>query len=233
MRRLDASLARRWTAASLSLLALAACGKHYLKQYEFEGKTLALVYIDPPRPDLLGSWYDIDPKDNAIQAVVRAGATVAKEMEARRARARFDSAARQVDLAALVAHRTLERANRYLGTSTVSTPDGADFVLEIQMKSIGIDARSDNATYIFTRAEAVLLDRKTGREIWSEDVRGQDRMTPLVVGTRDVPSAIITAGTLHTVTVADFRTALEQLATFTSNLISDELREKLRDARDR
>jgi hypothetical protein len=223
---------RRLVVAAV-LVAATACGKHYLNQYEFEGKTLALVYIEPPSPELLHGWHHVAAGDNAIQAVVRAGAGVAKEAEARRAGDRLDSAAVRVDVASRLADRTLERAGRYLGTRTVTTPESADYVLEIHMRSFGIDARSNNATYLFTRAEAVLLDRRTGREIWNEDVRGTDRLTPYVVGTRDIPSAIITAGTLHNVTVADFQEALEQLTVFTSNLIVNELRDKLRDVRDR
>ncbi|MEX2154902.1 MAG: hypothetical protein WD825_16285 [Gemmatimonadaceae bacterium] len=217
----------------MALALVAGCGKHYLNQYDFSDKTLALVYIEPPAPELLHGWYNLDVDGNAIQTVVQAGAKVAKEVEARRASARLDSAAQRVDVASRLAQRTLERASRYLGTRMVVTPDGADYVLEIHMRSFGIDARSNRATYLFTRAEAVLLDRKTGREIWSEDVRGTDRLTPYVVGTRSVPSAVFTAATLHTVTVADFQEALEQLTTYTSNLITNELREKLRDVRDR
>lgn len=233
MRRLDAPAVHRGVAAAIVLALVAGCGKHYLNQYEFSDKTLALVYIEPPAPELLHGWYNLDVDGNAMQTVVQAGAKVAKEVEARRASARLDSAAQRVDVASRLAQRTLERASRYLGTRMVVTPGGADYVLEIHMRSFGIDARSNRATYLFTRAEAVLLDRKTGREIWSEDVRGTDRLTPYVVGTRSVPSAVFTAATLHTVTVADFQEALEQLTTYTSNLITNELREKLRDVRDR
>ena len=218
--------------AALAMVAATACGKHYLNQYDFSDKTLALVFIEPPAPQLLHGWSHLRSGDNALQAVVRAGAGVAKEVEARRASDRLDSAALSVDVEALVAQRTLERASRYLGTRAVSTVNGADYVLEINMRSFGIDARSNNATYLFTRAEAVLLDRRTGREIWNDDVRGSNRLPPYAVGTRNIPSAIISAGTLHTVTIADFQEALEQLTTFTSDLIVGELREKLRDVRD-
>ncbi len=234
MRRLDAPVVLSRIAVAVALLSSAGCGgKHYLNQYEFSGKTLALVFIDPPEPELLHGWYNIDVGDNAITTVVNAGAKVAKEVVARRATARLDSATRRVNVATRMAERTTERASRYLGTRSVATADGADYVLEIQMRSFGIDARSNSATYLYTRAEAVLLDRHTGREIWSEDVRGSNRLTPYVVGTGNAPSAIFTAGTLHTVTVADFEEALDQLVTLTSNLITNELREKLRDVRDK
>jgi alkylated DNA repair dioxygenase AlkB len=176
---------------------------------------------------------DLDTDRTALQQVIQAGASVAKEVEARRASSRLDSAATRVDIRERLALRTLERASRYLGTRPVATPDNADFLIEIHMERFGIDARSNNATYLFTKAEAVLIDRKTGREIWHEDVDGRDRMTPWVLGSASVPSAIFTAATLHAVSVADFERALDQLVTFTSNLITDELREDLRDARER
>lgn len=222
-------------AAALLLLASAGCGKHYLNQYDFSSRTLALVFIEPPQPELLHGWYNLDGMGqlNAIQTVVGAGAKVAKEVEARRAIARFDSAAAQVDASAILSQRTLDRVSRYLGTRIVTTPREADFVLELNMRSYGIDARSNRSTSVYARAEAVLLDRVSGREIWSEDVRARDRMTPYVVGTSNVPSAIFTAATLHTVSVEDFRRALEGLAGFTADVITNELRDKLRDVRDR
>lgn len=216
------------------LLAVAGCGgKHYLAQYEFSDRSIALVYIEPPAPELLHGYYDLSTTENAVQTVVRASAGVAKEVVARRASARLDSAVRSVDVSGLLAQRTLDRASRYLGTRPVNTPDGADYVLEVNMRSFGLDARYSTASYVFASAEAVLIDRHTGREIWSVRVRGRDRVTPWVHGTRDIPSSAINAGTLSTVTVRDFEGALDQLMTYTSNLITAELRDKLRDVRDR
>jgi hypothetical protein len=215
------------------LLVLAGCGgRHHLAQYQFSGRSLALVYIEQPSAELRSGWYRLGSSDNAVQSVVKAGATVAKEIEARRASTRLDSAARMVDVPTLLARRTLERASRYLGTRAVESPDSADFVLEVHLRSFGIDVRSEHAAYLYASAEAVLSDRKTGREIWSEDVTGRDRLTPWVLGTDNLPSAVFTAATLHTVGVADFQEALHQLVTYTSNLITGELREKLRGVRD-
>jgi hypothetical protein len=210
---------------------LGACRRHHLEQYNFSGRKLALVYIEPPAPELRHGWYDVRPSEKLVQTVVRAGASVAKEIEARKASARLDSAAARVDIPGILAQRTLDRASRYLGMRAEQNADSADFVLEIQMRSFGIDARSNNATYLYTRAEAVLIDRDTGREIWNDVVSGTDRLTPWVHGTANVPSVIFTAATLHTVSVADFQEALQQLTTYTSTLITNELRDKLRDVR--
>jgi hypothetical protein len=225
--------ALRGVAVAVGLLSLSACGsKHHLNQYSFSGKTLALVYVERPAPELLHGSLDLGAEDNAIQAVMKAGASVAKEVVVRRARARFDSASRRIDIDSILAARTLDRASRYLGTRATDAVDNADFVLELEIQSFGVDARSNNATYLFSRSEAVLLDRRTGREIWNVQVRASDRLTPNFEGNQNVPSAIVTAATLHQVTVRDFVEALEQLTTLTSNVITNELREKLRESRD-
>lgn len=223
----------RIPALVLCLVVAAACGgHHHLDQYNFSNRSIALVYIEPPAPELLHGWYNVRPSESAVQTVFRAGASVAKEIQARRAIARFDSASDRVNFRAQLAQRTLERAARYLGTRAVANADSADFILEVQVRSFGLDARSNNATSLFTRAEAVLLDRRTGREIWNEAVRGHEQLTPWVYGGGVVPSAGISAITLSTVTVADFQSALEQLVNYTSTLITNELRDKLRDVRD-
>jgi hypothetical protein len=217
-----------------ALLATAAgCGpKHYLAEYQFTDKALALSFIEPPAPELLTGLYNLRASRNPVTLAARVGGGVAKEVEARRASARLDSAAARVDVAGRLAQRTLERTALYLGARPVQSVNEADFVIEINMRRFGIDARSTNAAYLYTRAEAVLLDRHTGREIWSVNISGSDRMTPFVIGTRQIPSSIFTAATIHNITVDEFQEALDQLVTASSNAITYQLRDKLRDVRD-
>jgi hypothetical protein len=228
---------RRATSAPVSaILAFAlisGCGgpRHHLAEYSFADRTLGLVYIAAPAPSLYTGSYGIRADDDPVTAVVRAGAGVAKQVEARRASARLDSALTRTRVSDLLANRTLDRAGRYLGMRPVTSSDAADFLLEIQMRNLGIDVSGSSAAYLYTNAEAVLLDRRTGREIWSAKVHGTDRLTPSVHGGDQVPGTIITAGTLGTVSVADFQSALDQLATLSSTVIADELRSALRSAR--
>jgi hypothetical protein len=230
----EASSITRLALFGILLVAASGCGrKHYLAQYQFSEKALALSFIDPPAPELITGLYDLRVSRNPVTTAARVGGGVAKEIEARKASARLDSAAARVDVQAELAQRTLERASLYLGTRPVQTIGEADFVLEINMRHFGIDARSSNAAYLYTRAEAVLIDRRTGREIWSVDVRGSDRMTAFVIGTRDIPSSIFTAATIHNISVPEFQGALEQLVISSSNVITNVLRDKLRDVRDR
>src|SRR4051794_4848626 len=71
----------------------AGCGGgHHLAEYPFSSRTLAVVYIAPPAPVLLTSYYDLTNSRNPVEVVARAGADVVREREARRAGARLDSA---------------------------------------------------------------------------------------------------------------------------------------------
>jgi hypothetical protein len=79
----------------------------------------------------------------------------------------------------------------------------------------------------------VLLDRRTGREIWNINVHGRDRLTPYVESSSRIPGSVITAGTLGSVSVADFQGALNQLMDYSSTLITNELRAALRDVRNK
>jgi len=216
---------------TLALMSLAACGGgHELERYSFVGQTVAVADYPAPSPDLWTGDYDV-VGDDVITAVVDAGSRVAKEVEARHARTRLDSAANLVDVRQRLSSRTLERTARYLGATVAEDAAGADFLLEIYVRQFGIDARGDRAARVFMKVEAVLLDRRTGHEAWSVVVDSHDRLTPSV-RSGVVPADIVTAGTLRELTVEDMRLALAGLTDFTSDYVTNELREDLRDARD-
>jgi hypothetical protein len=230
------TITSRWQlrAGLAGLALLTACGsKHHLADYPFASRTLAVVYIAPPAPELLTAYYDVRGSTSPLDAVVRAGAGVAKEVEGRRASARLDSATARVNIPGVLAQRTLDRASRYLGTHPVSDASTADYLMEVHMERFGINAKGDHAAYLFTYAEVVLLDRRTGREIWNINVHSRDRLTPYVASNSPLPGSVITAATLGNVSVADFQQALNQLMDYSSNLITSELRAALRDARNK
>jgi hypothetical protein len=214
------------------LIATASCGgyHHHLADYNFSGKSLAVVSIAQPAPSLLTGTVDLSG-DNITETVIQSGSNIAKNREAHRARARLDSAIARFDLTGELAKRTLGRSSRYLGVHAAESENDADFVMEIHMHNFGIDARNSSAAYLYTNAEAVLLDRRTGREIWRVFANGTDRLTPKVNGPAGLPDAIITAGALRVLTVSDFQTALDDLVTLSSNLIADQLRYSLRDVK--
>jgi hypothetical protein len=219
--------------ALIAAVAGACGGGHHLAEYPFASRTLAVVYIAPPAPELLTSYYDLRSSQNPLEAVVRAGADVAREREGRRASARLDSATARIDIPAMLAKRTVDRASRYLGTRAINDENQADYLMEVRMERFGINAKADEAAYLFTFAEAVLIDRRTGREIWNSNVHGRERLTPYVESSSPIPGSVITASTLGSVTVADFQGALNQLMDYSSTLITNELRSALRDVRNK
>jgi hypothetical protein len=224
--------AARAVVAIVTLSFAAGCGGHnHLSEYSFTSRSMALVYVAPPRPELVTGWYDVPNIDDPVAAVVATGSGIAKEVAGRKARTRLDSATSLVNVDSLISSRTLERASRFLGTQPSLDRSNADFLLEVDMHSSGIDIRGSRAAYLFMNATAVLLDAHTGREIWSFNVDGRNRLTPFLYGGNRAPDGAITAGVLSTVSVADFQRALEQLADFSSNEITDRLRQALRDAR--
>ena len=111
-------IARAMILAPAVLVFSAACGGHnHLSEYNFTSRSLALVYIAPPRPELVTGWYNVPDVNDPVATVVAAGSGVAKEVEGRRARTRLDSAVALVDLTAIMSQRTLERTSRYLGAT--------------------------------------------------------------------------------------------------------------------
>ncbi len=221
-------------AALVATAALAGCGAHHhLDEYDFTGRTLAVTYFPAPAPDLRTGGVPLNAigDRDGIGVLVKAGSRIAEEVEARRARARLDSASTHIDLANRMADRTLQRAAVYLGARPVEERADGDFLLEVDIRSLGIDTRGDLA-YLFVNAEAVLLDARTGREIWSEGVHGNDPLTPDTRPGGIIPTNAVTAGALSTLSVDDYRRLLGTLADYSADTITRELRNKLRHVRD-
>ena len=212
--------------------ALGACGGHHLADYDFRGRTIAVVPLGAPSPEIWTGDHTID-SENPLIAVIEAGSAVAVHLEGRRARARLDSAATRVDMEQRMAEQALERSARYLGTRRIDDPNAADYVLEIDVVRFGINASGGNAATLFVEGEAVLLDGRTGREIWNQEVNAWDQLTPTISGPGSTAAGgVLTAAALGNITVADYERILQQLAEYTADVMTDELREDLRDVRD-
>jgi hypothetical protein len=231
--RLRLRRAARMLAVASIVLATAACGskqrQHRLTFHDFAGTSVAVLHFHAPSADLATGRHSSGGSD-PVTAVVSAGSRVAMELEGRRARARVDSAATSLVLGARVAERTLERTSLYMGARSVPDRDGADYLLEVDVRSLTLDARGDRAR-LELRAEVLLLDAYSGRAIWSARVRTHGPLTPHVDGAGVVPSDAITAGALHTMTVEDFERNLERLADLTADWFSREFRDAMTRAR--
>jgi hypothetical protein len=105
--------------------------------------------------------------------------------------------------------------------------------MEIDVQRFGINASGGSSATLFVEGEAVLLDGRTGREIWNQEVEAWDQLTPSISGAGAAGAGgILTAAALTRITVAEYERILEQLADYAADVMTDELREDLRDARD-
>ncbi len=222
--------------APLALACLAAAvagcgGTQHLSEYDFTGHSLAVVSYAPYGPDLWTGKVDLK-SDNPVSAVIDAGSRAAKEIEGRRARARLDSAASHVDLARLMAASLLERSSRYLGARPVEDRASADYLLELDVRQLAIDARRETQARLYMEGTVSLLDRTTGREIWHTRVTANDPLTPTFRHDGDIPGDVVTAGALYTLSVDDFERMLQDMANLSSRAVLDRLRSDLRDVRE-
>lgn len=225
----------KWNRGGLLLvlaLGLSACGaRHHLARYDFAGRTVAIVHVTPTSGDLRLGTFSAEG-DSPVEAVLNAGSRLAVEVEARRVRARLDSAASLVSVGSRMADRTAERATMYLGARRVPAPSSADYVLDLRIRSYGVSARDwQSAANLYLEADVVLLDAATGVEIWTTRVNGWNAITPRVARTGGVPRDVITAAGLLTVSVADLERTLQRVVDVSADAATDELREKLRDVR--
>ena len=205
-----------------------------LAEYDFAGGGLYVSYDFPPRPEILtGPYFPGHPHD-PIHAIVRIGGTIARELAASEARDRLDEACGEFDISQSLADRTSRRAARYLRTDLVETEDEADFGLEVRVRDYGIDAEEwESAAHFFIDAEVILYDMLDGREIWESHVRERDPIAPHIFGGRRAAFArdIVTAAALGSLSEDEMITALEALASYAGDRISEKLRDSLEKVR--
>ena len=226
--------ARRSLLTALAACWAAACGpSHRLAHHDFRDRTISVVSEIPSRPDVLsGSPFFAGWSGNPIRDALRVGARVYREVEARDLRERLDSAAVLVDLGYVLGDHTLERAARYLGARPVLEGREGDFLLELIIHEYGIDADGwDAAAHFFIEADATLLSGDTGEEIWREEIGAREPIGPRVFGPGRTVRDVVTAASLADLSAEEMAAALESLAEFSARIITDELRDDLRDVR--
>ena len=222
--------------AIASALAASACATgNILHEYDYRGQTLAVASDIPARPDVLsGSIFDIQSSGDPLRDVLRAGARVVREVEAREVQERLDSAATRMDVGYVLEDNTLDRAARYLGAEPISDERRADYILELIVIDYGVDAEGWDATaHFFIEADAALLHAESGSEIWRAEVGARDPIGPAIFGGPSEIRDLVTATMLSTLTVDEMVEVLEALADFAARVVTDELRDDLRDSRRR
>jgi len=229
-------LSQHSTLALIGVVCLAACqSTGRLAEYEFAGGTLATVYEFPPYPEVFtGPYFPGHPED-PVHSLFRLGTRIAKEVAAADIRDRLDSAAAMVDVAGRLSERTSVRAARFLRVELIDDEASADFGLEVRVRDYGIDANEwDAAAHFFVDAQVVLYDGFDGSEIWESEVRERDPIMPHIFGHGPARAVrdVVTAAALASMSEENIARALEHLADYASDRISETLRNSLEKARD-
>lgn len=211
----------------LPALSLSCRGTGRLEEFDFNDRTLAVRTSLPPQPAVLtGPWF-LDWPDNPVEAVIRAGTRIAKEIEASDVRSRLDSASATVDIAGRLADRALNRAAFHLRAEPVADEREADFLVEILVREYGIDAEDWNAAaHFYVEAQLLLIDGRDGTQIWDTRVKSRDRMAPAIFGPGIVRD-VVTARALAAQSVEEITVSLERLADYSADRITERLREAM------
>lgn len=214
-------------------LALAACtSAGHLAEYDFRDRTVAVVTVAPPHPQVLtGDAFLLEGED-VFGTLLRAGTEVLRELSAEQVRPKLDSAVAVVDVSGRMADRFLEQGARLLRAQSSPTTSDVDFEFEIRVESYGIEADSwDSQANFFVNAEVFLLDGETGRQIWKTDISERDPINRSVWGGGEAVSGWVTAQALASLSTSEIVRALEALADYSADRMADKLRASLDKAR--
>ena len=208
----------------LIMTLLLACSSNKLAQYELKESNIAAQTFMPPRANVFTDLnLHIDSKD-PIGSIIRVGTTVAREVEAGKARARLDSAMALVDVPAIIEEGVLLQAAEMLDFRPINEVKAADFVFNVDMKRYGIDAGGwDVGTYFVVDSRVELIDNVEHRRIWKGRVEAREPLSPRIFGLTYSIENVLDAVALSELSVEEMATGLEYLANFSADLIAEKL----------
>jgi hypothetical protein len=222
-----------WFKLAMFTLFLPGCASSgRLHEFDFRGTGLAVVTIAPPRPEVFtGGLYHPENED-WIGTLMRVGTEVARDAQAEKARERLSQASEEVDVAALMADRVLVRSAGLLRARPVESVEEADFELEVRVNEYGIQADSWEARAdFFIRGEVLLLESRSGEEIWRGEVEARDPVNPSGWELGIPMGNLMTAQALASLSVEEMKGALGELAVYSADRITEEFQEAVDRAR--
>lgn len=242
MKRSKGSVAKIMLAlqGSLVLAGVSGCASAgALGEYDFRNRTVAVVELNSPRPEILtNEELEVDLR-SPLQAALRIGADLVKEVEASRARSRLNSAAATADVGGRMMDRVLSGVAAELRAVPVEDVRGADFEVEVRIRRYGIDADAWlGPAHFFVESEVVLRDGATGRRIWKGKVKEREplgavrRWHVAPAGVAALPvNDVITATALANLSEEEMKGMLEALSDFAADRMLERFRKGLEKSR--
>jgi len=213
-----------FVAMGIVMTAAACSNKQRLPEYDFRDRTVGLVAIAPPRPEILSGISLASASDDPVERVIAAGSAILVEVSARNARPRLESAASAVNVRDRMGDRVLDAATRHLRANAVDDPADADFEIEVRIHRYGITASSwSSDTHFLIDAELYLLEGDSGRRIWKSRVRETTPVRPLLASGDRVVDGAVSAITLSNMSTEEIARHLESLADFCADRLIAEL----------
>ncbi|CAN5564295.1 hypothetical protein BH23BAC4_BH23BAC4_05490 [soil metagenome] len=214
--------------AAAALPALSGCApSNRLQEVSLQGERVAVVAAIPPRPRVQAG----SPGEAAIDfydpigTVARVGTAAAKYREAREAQARLDSTVQLIDIADRIARRALAETANVLGFLPADDPRDASFILDLRIHDYALVSSSfEGATFFALEGEAVLIDRRTGRDIWRGRLREREVLNATWFGLPAIAGNVVTARQLSRLSAEEMAVGLERLADYTAGQLAYTLR---------
>lgn len=221
---------------ALAVLITAGAGcrsTNRLADYDFSERTLAVNTVFRGMPEVeTGDFYFIDG-ERPLRSVLKLGSSLVKRAEAEKAQQRMDSAMQLVDVSEILYDRILHQSAIYLNAEPVGTIGQSDYLLDVNIREYGIDAKSWDANAFFKiKAHAQLVDRRAGRLIWETGFEEREPISPAILGPHPAIRNVLSANALANLSVDELAAALEQLADYAADRITRRLQHDLYESRD-
>lgn len=230
-------MSRLLSLAALAALALlSACGpSHQLARYDFAGKEFMfrpVVASDASRVRI-----DIEnPTPGGTVGAIVAG--IGSDVLSGGAESKLHNAVRPIGVASAINSGVQRTVETYLsGTGVDAAGERTDFVVETVLRQCDVVSR---ATGVFLRVEALcmLIDRRTGEEIWDEAEAVTSTITFTPSGAVPVPGVATAASVVNAVrffamSEKEIQDAVLAAATDVGEVIGRRLREDYAGSRKR
>jgi len=202
---------------------MAGCSSNRLHEYTLQHTTAAAVMAPAPRAEVF-SVGAIDLGGNPLRALVRAGTTIAKEIQAGAAQEKLDAAMDSVDIPEIIRYETLEGCCRHLEMRAVEKREAADFVYLLKINRYGIDAESWNAQVDFRLDVHVrMVDNASKRKVWEKTIRERMPVSRSIFGFNDMVGDVLTASALSELSETEMAEGFTHLAGYAAGRISDRI----------
>jgi hypothetical protein len=212
--------------SGLALFIAGCCSMNQLQGWKFDERTVSAHLFPPPPAQVFSDGWTDTISGNPIEAVLRIGTGIAREVEMSRTRAKMDSAMGMVDIPAILEEETLERGAKSFGFRTVPENPNSDFMFDIEIEKYGIEAKSWTSGVDFKMEVKIALIENAGkRQVWRRCFDEKIAVSSDLFGLPDAANNIFTMVSLSRLTAGQIADGLENLALRTSDRIIRRLQE--------